>query len=208
MALLTMLTFCIFPANAADTQDVYDVNQNDSEVVITISGEENIRKYLESIGEEYDPTLLCIQRRIKNKPNSFEHSNSATASPNSIFREYVVRNKRVVTYTDCSLLLKEYRRPAGRILIDEGINISTTFSADAGITVKILETCLNFSVQETHSFRIEWKATYTYPVKIQVYPIYEKTSGEIWDDDVWEDDFIGKFIVKRPIGDDILVYRA
>ena len=54
----------------------------------------------------------------------------------------------------------------------------------------------------------EWEATYSYAVKIRVYPVYEKTTGEVWDDDVWYDDYIGNFTVYRAVGDDVRVYRA
>ena len=42
----------------------------------------------------------------------------------------------------------------------------------------------------------------------EVYPIYEKVTGEIWDDDVYYDDYIGDFTVYHAIGDDVRVYRA
>ena len=109
---------------------------------------------------------------------------------------------------DTGTLLKEYRRPAGRVLIDEGINISTTYTADAGISAEFLEASLGFEVEGTSTFRIEWEATYSYAVKIRVYPVYEKTTGEVWDDDVWYDDYIGNFTVYRAVGDDVRVYRA
>lgn len=193
-----------FPAYAIGQ----DAEQNAYETVVTISGEENIRRYLASVGEEYDPTLLCIQRRVRNTPISPDSPNNRNLSPNTFIREYVIRNKRTTTYTDTGTLLKEYRRPAGRVLIDEGINISTTYTADAGISAEFLEASLGFEVEGTSTFRIEWEATYSYAVKIRVYPVYEKTTGEVWDDDVWYDDYIGNFTVYRAVGDDVRVYRA
>ena len=46
----------------------------------------------------------------------------------------------------------------------------------------------------------------TYPITIEIYPIYEMTTGVVWEDDVFDDDLIGYFNVKRAIGDDIRVY--
>lgn len=175
------------------------------ETVITIAGEENIRKYLESVGEEYDPTLLCIQSRIIADTEVIE---SDHVSPNTIIREYVIRNKSTSTYTDFSTVLKEYRRPSGRVLIDEEIGISSTYTADAGISAEILEANLGYSVEGTENFRIEWEETYSYAVRIKVYPIYEKVTGEIWDDDVYYDDYIGDFTVYHAVGDDVRVYRG
>ena len=92
--------------------------------------------------------------------------------------------------------------------IDEEIGISSTYTADAGISAEILEANLGYAVEGTENFRIEWEETYSYAVRIKVYPIYEKVTGEIWDDDVYYDDYIGDFTVYHAIGDDVRVYRA
>ena len=201
---LTMLSLCALPAYAFEQ----DAEQDNNMTVVTISGEENIRRYLESVGEEYDPTILCIQRRIRNTSDSIDNSNTESASPSMFIREYVIRNQSTKTYTDTGTLLRAYSRPAGRVLIDEGIKIATKYSADAGISADFLEAKLGFKVEGKSTFRIEWEATYSYAVKIKVYPIYKKTTGEVWDDDVWYDDYIGKFAVYRAVGDDVRVYRA
>lgn len=206
LSVVSILSVCSLPAYAASGEQHTDAtSKNGRETVITITGEENIRKYLESVGEEYDPTLLCIQRRIIADTEVIENNQ---ASPNTIIREYVIRNKNSSTYTDFSTVLKEYRRPSGRVLIDEEIGIATTYTADAGISAEILEANLGYSVEGTESFRIEWEETYSYAVRIKVYPIYEKVTGEVWDDDVWFDDYIGDFTVYHAVGDDVRVYRA
>jgi hypothetical protein len=120
----------------------------------------------------------------------------------------VIRNKHVTTFTDFNNKLRQYNRPSGRVLIDESVSINTTYTADAGISADFLEANLGFAVQETNSFRIEWEEEYEYAVEIRVYPIIQRTTGEVWDDDVWVDDLIGEFTVNRAIGDDIRVYRA
>ena len=206
LSVVSILSVCSLPAYATSGEQHADAApKNDRETVITIAGEENIRKYLESVGEEYDPTLLCIQRRIIADTEVIE---SDHVSPNTIIREYVIRNKSTSTYTDFSTVLKEYRRPSGRVLIDEEIGISSTYTADAGISAEILEANLGYSVEGTENFRIEWEETYSYAVRIKVYPIYEKVTGEIWDDDVYYDDYIGDFTVYHAVGDDVRVYRG
>ncbi len=206
LSVVSILSVCALPTYAASGEQHPDAaTKNGRETVITITGEENIRKYLESVGEEYDPTLLCIQRRIIADTEVIENNQ---ASPNTIIREYVIRNKKSSTYTDFSTVLKEYRRPSGRVLIDEEIGISSTYTADAGISAEILEANLGYAVEGTENFRIEWEETYSYAVRIKVYPIYEKVTGEIWDDDVYYDDYIGDFTVYHAVGDDVRVYRA
>ena len=65
LSVVSILSVCSLPAYATSGEQYADAaSKNDRDTVITIAGEENIRKYLESVGEEYDPTLLCIQRRI------------------------------------------------------------------------------------------------------------------------------------------------
>ena len=86
LSALTMFSLCAFPAYAIGQ----DAEQNAYETVVTISGEENIRRYLASVGEEYDPTLLCIQRRVRNTPISPDSPNNRNLSPNTFIREYVI----------------------------------------------------------------------------------------------------------------------
>ena len=178
------------------------VSREDGNLVTTITGKENIKAYQESLGEEYDPNLIAIRRTIK---NSYPNENEIT--PFFIFREYYIKNKEVTTSTDFSTVLREYIRPAGNISISEGVDITTSYTADAGISADILEAKLGFSVSSTDTFQIEWSGSYSYPIRIKVYPIYEKITGEIWGKDIEYDDFVGRFIVKRALGDDVRVYR-
>ena len=90
LSALTMFSLCAFPAYAIGQ----DAEQNAYETVVTISGEENIRRYLASVGEEYDPTLLCIQRRVRNTPISPDSPNNRNLSPNTFIREYVIRTDK------------------------------------------------------------------------------------------------------------------
>lgn len=49
---------------------------------------------------------------------------------------------------------------------------------------------------------------YSYPFTLTIYPIYEITKGEIWEDDLLFDDKVGTFEAKRAIGDDIIVKKT
>jgi len=63
LALLMSMT--IIPAYAVEPiADSVQIHQEGNVQVITITGDDNIRQYQESLGEEYDPNLLAIQRRI------------------------------------------------------------------------------------------------------------------------------------------------
>lgn len=166
-----------------------------------IKGKANLKNYLEEMGEPYDPDLLAVQRTIYLNPDD-------EISPcDIIFLEYIIRKKYVTTKTDTSSLLKQYKRPAGKVSISESVSINNTFSADVGVSAEVIEAKLGYSFSETKSFKVSWSNTYSYPTTIKVYPIYERTTGELWEDDVWYDDYIGKFTANRAVGDDVRVYR-
>lgn len=202
-----MTSITVVPAFAAEQEPneagiiVSNVGTNQ---VITITGQENIKKYQASLGEAYDPNLVAVRRTINNVSSVYDEGDS---SPFLIFREYYVKNKKVTSSTNFGKVLKEYKRPAGKVSISEGVEIATTFTAEAGISADLLEAKLGFSVSSTDTFQIEWEETYSYPVTIKVYPIYEKTTGEIWDKDIQYDDHVGDFTVYRALGDDVRVYK-
>ncbi len=121
--------------------------------------------------------------------------------------EYEVRNLKTYTMTDTNNLLKEYLRPAGKISINETVSVSNQFTASAGVKASYVEAAMHVTIGQTNTFSINWEKTYTYPVKIKVYPRYEVTTGEVWEDDVWQDDYLGTFTWYRAIGDDVRVYK-
>lgn len=66
---------------------------------------------------------------------------------------------------------------------------------------------LGYNVTGTNTFTIQWSNTYNYSVKINIYPIYNITTGELWEDDIFFDDEIGTFTSKQAIGDEIRVTK-
>ena len=56
-------------------------------------------------------------------------------------------------------------------------------------------------------FNVSWEQTYSYPIRLTVYPRYKEYTGEIWDKDIQFDDKVGTYEVLEAIGDDIRVYR-
>ena len=184
-------------------KEMFTISDEKDSQIITISGEENIRRFQQSLGEEYDPNLVTVIRTIKKS----DYNTSPEISTLFIFREYYIKNKKTSSYTDFRNVLKTYKRPAGKVSISEGVEIATTFTADAGISKNLLEAKLGFSVSSKKTFKISWSGNYSYPVTIKVYPIYQRITGEVWDKDVKYDDYIGKFSVKRPLGDDVRVYK-
>ena len=91
--------------------------------------------------------------------------------------------------------------------INETVSVSNQFEASAGVKASVVEAALKVTLSETNTFAINWENTYSYPIILRVYPRYKVTTGELWEDDVWNDDFIGTFTWKKAIGDDVRVYR-
>ena len=119
--------------------------------------------------------------------------------------DYCIKSKKVTRKTDKSNVLRQYKRPAGKVKISESVSISNTFSASGGVTSKILNAQLGYNVTKTNKFSISWSNTYKYPVTITIYPIYSITTGEVWEKDLFFDDHVGNFTAKKAIGDDIVV---
>lgn len=196
-------------ALAFDIEDIKDINpygynETVEQITIRITDEEDIKEYLKQTGQEYEPNLVEIFTTIDK-----DALNTSENIPDKFFigREYYIKNKRVSKRVDTSHTLREYRRPAGTITLNETVSVSNKYTATGGVTSKILSAQLGYEVNDTESCSITWSATYSYPTRIVVHPLYEDTRGEIWDRDIKYDDFVGNFNASRAIGSDVKVYR-
>lgn len=169
------------------------------EGTIHITNKQEIKEYQESMGLKYDPDVIEIYRHI-DVPNE-----NAMIQTLYFGDDYCIKNKNITRKTDKSNVLRQYKRPAGKVKISESVSISNTFSASGGVTSKILNAQLGYNVTKTNKFSISWSNTYKYPVTIKIYPIYSITTGEVWEKDLFFDDHVGNFTAKKAIGDDIVV---
>lgn len=207
---LALTILCLGSVFTSSVAAVYEeeLASNRSGYTTTIISGEEIRQYLEDCGEEYDPNLVEVIRIEVDPTHSERVEPDNGISPNFIFfRDPIAKNVSTRKYTDFSDTLAEFLREAGEVSIDETVTISNSFTADAGINAEVLEMTLGIDVTRTDEFAVKWNRTYSYPVRITVYPRYEETTGEIWDQDIQFDDYIGDFTVLEAIGDDIRVYR-
>lgn len=194
------------PLNVQANELQYSSSENDNYVVTHITDKDEIRQYLEDMGEEYDPNLLEVYRFQSESENDDTIINQYNNTRGIFTNEYYIKNKAVNIITDVNKILKQYNRPAGKVSISETITISNIYNLSGKVTVEILESQLGFNITESKSFKVTWSNTYSHPITIEIYPIYEMTTGVVWEDDVFDDDLIGYFNVKRAIGDDIRVY--
>ena len=167
-----------------------------------ITGEENIKEYQESLGEEYDPDIVEIYRVID--------ANQETTATNQtrMGNDYYTKGTSSSTATDTKKLLGQWKRSAGTVSISQTVSASNTYTASAGIKASMLTATLGFNVTASKSFSVSWSNKYSYPVTISVYPVYETIKGQLWEDDVLFDDYLGTFTVKKVIGDDIRVKKT
>lgn len=202
--IFTICLSCIIEPTHINAKEITSLENTEDYIITHITEKSDIKDYLESMGEEYDPNLLEVYR-IEQETSEINVNNNRNAR-GLLTSEYFIKNKFVETKTDTSTLIKQYNRPAGKITIKETLSISNQYSIDGKLTVKILETQLGYSLTETKEYAIAWSSSYKVPVSIKIYPIYEITTGEVWEDDVFYDDKIGSFTAKRLVGDDIRVY--
>jgi len=199
IASFCLALMCVFSTFVGSAAAYEDGPREERYIKTVISTEEEIREYLAEQGEPYDPDLVEVIR--------IEAVPEAAPDPAFIIREYYIKNKRTSRFTDFSYVVKEYLREAGKVAIKESVTISNSYSASGKINADILEATLGFDVTSSDEFLVEWEETYSYPVRITVYPRYEKITGEIWDEDIQFDDYVGEFTALRALGDDVRVYR-
>ena len=196
--ILTMACVCSLGVTGASAVDMGE--QKDCSTTV-ISGEDAIRAYLEEAGEPYDPNLVEVIRV------EYEKNVEKYPVPAFIIREYERRNEKTRNYTDFTDTVAEYLRPAGKVSVNETVSISHSFSATGGVNAEVLEATFGFDVTASEEFNVTWEQTYSYPIRLSVYPRYKEYTGEIWDKDVQFDDKVGTYEVLEAIGDDIRVYR-
>ena len=202
ICILFLMCPAAFAAEHAEENTISTTNEEYRDTII-LTEEDEIRVYLESLGEEYDPILVAVYRTVRGSNDT-----NYTVSPAIFVRDYYLKNQSTRTYTNTSVLLAQYLRPAGKVSISETITTSTTYSIDAGIDIEVLSAMLGVSLSETYTFNIDWEQTYSYPVSICVYPVYQEFTGEVWDKDAIFDDKIGNYTINRVVGDDIRVYKT
>lgn len=104
--LVFLMNLAIIPAHALENNTLgIHVHQEGNIQITTITGEENIRRYQEAMGEEYEPNLVAIQQRIQISSTINSTTSSGGLSPTFIIPEHEIRNKVVSSYTDFQMSL-------------------------------------------------------------------------------------------------------
>lgn len=166
---IMLLIFCtlFFGSQNVNARVVKNIESNNifsNEEVVTksIVGKEQIKQYQEARGEKYNPDLVGIYTQSENIGD--DNLDDENVSLMYFGNDYYVKNKTTNTKTDTSNIIRQYRRPAGKISINENISIKNKFSASGKITADILSGELGYDVTKSNHFSINWSNKYSYPV--------------------------------------------
>lgn len=93
-----------------------------------------------------------------------------------------------------------YVAPGGSMTISEGIEIGVSTSIDLSAEVVSDEIGFNVSklinISDTQEIKVPKGKTYICRAYVKV----QKYHFEIWEDDIWNDDYLGKGIITKPTG--------
>lgn len=70
-----------------------------------------------------------------------------------------------------------------------------------------MELLLGFNFSDSRTVSLEWSEYCDTAVRLIVYPVYQVYSGELWEDDVWDDDDYGAFEVQELVGTELWVLK-
>jgi len=122
-------------------------------------------------------------------------------------QEIYFKNQRTYEARGGLIRSSYYSAPGGAMTVSESVAIS--FSTTVGLSAKVVSTEIGFSVTATigvsDTQNISVPTGYTYNCKAYVNNL--KYSFEIWEDDVFFDDYLGTGTVTKPIGVIFVVYK-
>ena len=123
---------------------------------IRITDPQDIKRYVEE--NKITDTENLVEIIIMEKQDNTHEviRNNSGVDKMSLF-EYVVKNQTKKTCTDTNCLLREYRRPAGKVSISESVSISNKVEASGKVKAKYVEAALSVSSTETKSFSVSWE---------------------------------------------------
>lgn len=193
-------TYMPISIQAAETKTQTESQNQPNYRIEKITGEKEIREYQESMGQEYDPDVIEVYRRI-------DTNKEKEAIETRLGNDYFIKNKKEEVKTDKSNIISQFGRPAGTIKVNQTYTTKHSYSATGKVSASILSAELGYKVNGEAKVSVNWSNKYSYPVEITIYPIHKITKGELWEDDVFFDDKLGTFTAKKVIGDDLQVKK-
>lgn len=201
IVIMQISSLSVFSRNEKNIQPVISNTEYSQK---SLTDKKAIKNYCKEQKIPYDETIIEI---IVNDSNN-ENEDPIMTTFDIIIFEYVIRNKSTYTEIDYNNLVASYDRPAGTTGLNTTVSITNKFSASFSAKIKsVVEVKLGYELTINVSTQVTWSNYYSYPITLNIYPKYEVTTGEVWEDDVWNDDFKGNFTAKRVVGNCVIVRR-
>ena len=203
--LLLIMTINTLPANAV--QEIYPIESpaietteaehckfkeiTDQGTILEIANKENFENADDIIKIVYcyfdEPDIISI---------------NSSVSPCYFGNDYYVKSNTIREYEERGKLLRssKYASPGGSMTIKQSIKV--TVNVDANVDYEIISASLGFDVEasyevsETQNVKVPSGKTYT----VRAYVNNLVNEFEIWENDIFEDDFVEDASVVKPIG--------
>lgn len=178
----------------------FAIESNNSEKVEIITNKDEIKNILEEKGiYEEEDNIVTI---IKYTPNL-----QSTSRQPKLGNDFYSKK---IGYSTVSDSYPKYvnNYPPGSFQFTKQINTGWQVNQTLGLKVEILEAAigysLNKSIIETWTFN---SINYSYPITVKAYTDYEKQYYDIYEKDLFYDDYIGRTAITREIGYTITVTK-
>lgn len=204
---LTMVILCLScMVNAfMMSPDVSNSKQdNKTYSTVTIREPEDIKQYLETQGKAYDSNIVEIV--VIDEEDQAE-TDVPTIMPYYFGNDYFAKNIQKSEITDRNTILSSDNWPAGTVKYTISEKVSDTVKVSCGVSYEIVCAEAGFTYTTSRSFSKAWSSKYSYPTNIKVYPRYLKHTYDLWEDDIWYDDYVGKCEAWKAIGIEVAVYK-
>lgn len=204
LALVILCMSCMVNAFMISS-DVLESEQNNITYnTVTIREPDEIKQYLEAQGQAYDPNLVEI---VIIREEDVVKTNAPTITPYYFGNDYFAKNLKKSDLTDRNNVLGSDNWPAGTVKYTISEKVSDTVKASCGVSFKAVCATVGFEFEEERTLTKAWSNKFNYPTNIKIYPNYLKHTFDLWEDDVWYDDYVGKCEVWKAVGIEVAVYR-
>ncbi|GAA0390354.1 restriction endonuclease [Paenibacillus motobuensis] len=185
-----------------DIRYEYDENGNPIKKIVSIKDTE---KYAESQGftlpsPDAEIELIFPINTIINDNQAYETTSSISPLAGNDF--YIKKVSGPTKACGSNVIRRSiYSAPGGTMTVSEGI--SASFSASVNISAAVVSAGVNFSV--TSSFNVSDSQTVSIPsgkssAEVTARPILDVYSFEIWEKDLFFDDYVGNGSAYKPVG--------
>lgn len=128
--------------------------------------------------------------------------------PSLFLAEYILKNRKSSHKLGELIRASIYAEGTGTMYVEGGGSSQFEMHYNKGVSSPRLRECLHFNLQkvgmvDTQTFKIPRGKSYT----VQAFTYLQVKKFDIYEDDIWYDDYLGKSSAVRPVGIVYVVYR-